>query len=194
MLGVLVIQSKDAREFSEDAIYALEVVAMVLAEMTELGAFVGDGAALSARHQNPVLIRGTIGQEGAADGYVWLHEPRVVVTNPIADDPQRELERLNTAVETLRLNVDKLVARAVPGDKDQLEVLEAYRMFANSKSWRQRMQEDIARGLSAEAAVEKEQSNAHTRLSKSPDPYLRERLNDLDDLSNRLLRLSLIHI
>ena len=189
MLGVLVIQSKDAREFSEDAIYALEVVAMVLAEMTELGAFVGDGAALSARHQNPVLIRGTIGQEGAADGYVWLHEPRVVVTNPIADDPQRELERLNTAVETLRLNVDKLVARAVPGDKDQLEVLEAYRMFANSKSWRQRMQEDIARGLSAEAAVEKEQSNAHTRLSKSPDPYLRERLHDLDDLSNRLLRI-----
>ena len=189
MLGVLVIQSKDVREFSEDAIYALEVVAMVLAEMTELGAFVGDGAALSARHQNSVLIRGTIGQEGAADGYVWLHEPRVVVTNPIADDPQRELERLNTAVETLRLNVDTLVARAVPGDKDQLEVLEAYRMFANSKSWRQRMQEDIARGLSAEAAVEKEQSNAHTRLSKSPDLYLRERLHDLDDLSNRLLRI-----
>jgi phosphotransferase system enzyme I (PtsP) len=40
-LGVLVVQSKDARKFTADEIYALEVVAMVLAEMTELGAFVG---------------------------------------------------------------------------------------------------------------------------------------------------------
>jgi phosphotransferase system enzyme I (PtsP) len=189
MLGVLVIQSKDAREFSADAIYALEVVAMVLAEMTELGAFVGEGAALSARHQNPVLFRGTTGQEGVAEGYVWLHEPRGVVSNPIADDPQRELERLTEAVKTLRLNVDQLLAGAVTGDKDQMDVLEAYRMFAHSKSWMQRMQEDIARGLSAEASVEKEQSNAHTRLSNVPDTYLRERLHDLDDLSNQLLRI-----
>lgn len=189
ILGVLVIQSKDARKFSSDAVYALEVVAMVLAEMTELGAFVGDEAALSARHQKPVLIRGTVGQEGAAEGRVWLHEPRVVVTNPIADDPQRELERLEESLKTLRLDVDKLLAGAVTGDKDQIEVLEAYRMFANSKSWMQRMKEDIARGLSAEASVEKEQSNAHTRLSQVPDPYLRERLHDLDDLSNRLLRI-----
>ena len=48
-LGVLVVQSREAREFSADEVYALEVVAMVLAEMTELGAFVGEGAALSAR-------------------------------------------------------------------------------------------------------------------------------------------------
>jgi phosphotransferase system enzyme I (PtsP) len=74
-------------------------------------------------------------------------------------------------------------------DKDQREVLEAYRMFANSKSWMRRIEEDIARGLSAEAAVEKEQSTARSRLQQVPDPYLRERLHDLDDLSNRLLRI-----
>jgi phosphotransferase system enzyme I (PtsP) len=33
------------------------------------------------------MFRGTTGQEGAAEGRVWLHEPRVVVTNPVADDP-----------------------------------------------------------------------------------------------------------
>ena len=87
-LGVLVVQSKQARTFSADEVYAPEVVAMVLAEMTELGAFVGEGAALSARHQQAVLFRGPSGQEGAAEGHVWLHEPRVVVANPIADDPQ----------------------------------------------------------------------------------------------------------
>jgi phosphotransferase system enzyme I (PtsP) len=75
------------------------------------------------------------------------------------------------------------------GDKEQLQVLEAYRMFANSKGWMRRMEEDIGRGLSAEAAVEKEQSTARARMEQVTDAYLRERLHDLDDLSNRLLRI-----
>jgi phosphotransferase system enzyme I (PtsP) len=188
-LGVLVVQSKVARRYSEDEITALEVVAMVLAEMAELGAFVGDGAALSAPHTKPVVFRGLTGQEGTAEGRVWLHEPRVVITNPIADDPHRERGRLYEAVDQLRDAVDRMVSGIAADDKEQLEVLEAYRMFANSKGWMRRMEEDIARGLSAEAAVEKEQSTARARMETITDPYLRGRLHDLDDLSNRLLRI-----
>ena len=188
-LGVLVVQSKEAREFSADEVYALEVVAMVLAEMTELGAFVGEGAALAARHQQPVVFHGGTGQEGAAEGQVYLHEPRVVVTNPVADDPEVELARLQDAVNTLRVSVDDMLAVADTGDKDQRDVLQAYRMFANSRGWMRRMEADISRGLSAEAAVEKEQSDARARMAEVPDAYLRERLSDLDDLSNRLLRI-----
>ncbi|MBI1418987.1 MAG: phosphoenolpyruvate--protein phosphotransferase [Limimaricola sp.] len=189
VLGVLVVQSKAARLFSADEVYALEVVAMVLAEMTELGAFVGEGAALSARHKRPVMFRGTIGQEGAVEGRVYLHEPRVTVTNPISDDPEAEVARLRAAVDTLRVSVDQMLSDAHEGGADQVQVLEAYRMFANSRSWIRRMEEDIASGLSAEAAVEKEQSLARTRMGQSEDAYLRDRLHDLDDLSNRLLRI-----
>ncbi|WP_430449248.1 phosphoenolpyruvate--protein phosphotransferase [Rhodophyticola sp.] len=188
-LGVLVVQSKDAREFSGDEIYALEVVAMVIAEMTELGAFLGEGAALSPRHQQQVMIRGGSAQEGVAEGVVYLHEPRVVVTNPIAEDPHAESIRLREAVDQLRVSVDEMLSHAPKGDGEQAQVLEAYRMFANSRGWMRRMEEDIARGLSAEAAVEKEQSTARARMETVPDAYLRERLQDLDDLSNRLLRL-----
>jgi len=188
-LGVLVVQSKAARELSPDEVYALEVVAMVLAEMTELGAFVGEGAALSARHTQPVLFRGTIAQEGASEGQVYLHEPRVVVTNPISDDPDIELERLRSGVETLRVGLDDLLSGNGNTDAEQKKVFEAYRMFANSRSWLARMEADVANGLSAEAAVEKEQSLARTRLSAAGDAYMRERLSDLDDLSNRLLRI-----
>ncbi|SIO37490.1 phosphotransferase system, enzyme I, PtsP [Rhodovulum sp. ES.010] len=188
-MGVLVVQSKQGRQYSEDEVYALEVVAMVLAEMTELGAFVGEGEALAALHQRPVMIQGTVGQEGVAVGHVWLHEPRVVIANPIADDPDTELARLHAAVDRLRVTVDEMLNAAPGTDKDQLQVLEAYRMFANSRGWKRRMEEDIARGLSAEAAVEKEQSAARARMQTVPDPYLRERLHDLDDLSNRLLRI-----
>lgn len=188
-LGVLVVQSKEARSYSEDELYALEVVAMVLAEMTELGAFVGEGEALSARHQSQVMIRGGVAQEGVTEGAVYLHEPRVVVTRPVADDPEAEQTRLSDAIATLRQSVDQLLTRMDNDDSEERQVLEAYRMFANSRSWIKRMQEDIARGLSAEAAVEKEQSAARARLETVPDAYLRERLQDLDDLSNRLLRI-----
>ncbi|WP_413852654.1 phosphoenolpyruvate--protein phosphotransferase [Albidovulum sp.] len=187
-LGVIVVQSKTAREFSVDEVDALEVVAMVLAEMTELGAFVGDGGAMAGLHKRPVMFRGATGQEGAAEGRVWLHEPRVVVTNPVADDPLTEIERIRAAVSELRVSVDDLLA-AESLDKEQKQVLEAYRMFAHSRGWLRRMEEDITRGLSAEAAVEKEQSTARARLESVADPYLRDRLHDLDDLSNRLLRI-----
>ena len=152
-LGVLVVQSKEAREFSADEIYALEVVAMVLAEMTELGAFVGDGDALSARHQKPVMFHAKSAQDGVAEGLVYLHEPRVVVTNPIADDPEIETQRLEDALDRLRISVDQMLTNARSGD------------------------------------AEKEQSAARSRMGQSKDAYLRERLHDLDDLSNRLLRL-----
>lgn len=189
-LGVLVVQSKESRAYSEDEVYALEVVAMVLAEMTELGAFSGDGTGngAGALHKQPAVYRGSTGQEGAAEGRVWLHEPRVVVTNPVADDPLTEIERIRAAVGELRVSVDDLLS-AESLDKDQKAVLEAYRMFAHSRGWLRRMEDDIAQGLSAEAAVEKEQSATRARLEQVPDAYLRERLHDLDDLSNRLLRI-----
>ena len=187
-LGVLVVQSKTARQFSEDEVYALDVVAMVLAEMTELGAFTSGDGAMRALHKQPVLIRGSSGQEGAAEGRVWLHEPRVVITNPVADDPLTEIDRIRAAVSELRVSIDDLF-EAEQLDKEQKQVLEAYRMFAHSRGWLRRMEEDIMLGLSAEAAVEKEQSAARARMEQVPDQYLRERLQDLDDLSNRLLRI-----
>jgi phosphotransferase system, enzyme I, PtsP len=188
-VGVLVVQSKEARQYSDDEVYALEVVAMVVAEMSELGAFIGEGEALSAPHKQAVMFRGGTGQEGAAEGRVWLHEPRVVITNPVGDDPRKELARLKHAVKELRLSVDAMLTTSDVADPEQQQILEAYRMFANSRGWMRRMEEDIARGLSAEAAVEKEQSAARARLEQVPDPYLRDRLHDLDDLSNRLLRI-----
>ncbi|WP_372800523.1 phosphoenolpyruvate--protein phosphotransferase [Paracoccus seriniphilus] len=190
-LGVLVVQCNDSRQFSEDEVYGLEVVAMVLAEMTELGAFQDSHSdSMPQAHRFPLMIQGATAQEGAAEGQVWLHEPRVVVTNPVGDDPERELQRLHEGVTRLRQRVDTMVAASdMIDDADHAAVLETYRMFAHSRSWLKRMEEDIQLGLSAEAAVEKEQSSARARLEVASDPYLRDRLHDLDDLSNRLLRI-----
>ena len=188
-VGVLVVQSKAERKYTSDEVYGLEVVAMVLAEMTELGAFVGEGAALRPLHQEATMFRGTVAQEGAASGYVWLHEPRVVVTNLIAEDTQSEKQRLDNAIKELRHGIDELLNGVGVSNKEPREVLEAYRMFAHSRGWIRRMETDIDQGLSAEAAVEKEQSSTRVRMTRVSDTYMRDRLHDLDDLSNSLLRL-----
>ena len=86
---------------------------MVLAEMTELGAFLGESAAMATRHTQPVMLRAGVGQEGVAEGRVWLHEPRVVVTNPIGEDPEAETKRLVDAVGALRVSVDDMLSDAV---------------------------------------------------------------------------------
>ena len=119
-----------------------------------------------------------------------LHDPQIVVSDPISDDPERERRRLHVGIEALRAEVDEMLAADyLTASGEHRDVLNAYRMFAYDKGWVRRMEASIDTGLAAEVAVEKEQSATRARMSRAADPYLRERLHDLDDLSNRLLRL-----
>ncbi|MEM8697954.1 MAG: phosphoenolpyruvate-utilizing N-terminal domain-containing protein [Pseudomonadota bacterium] len=192
MMGVIVVQNRTARNYSEDEIEALEIVAMVIAEMTEAGAFLGSDGVLAGpgRRTGPLMIQGTLVSEGLADGTVHLHEPRLVVFDPIAEDVATERKRLDDAMEALRLDIDKLIEHELLGEEgEHRDILQAYRMFAHDKGWNRRLSEAIEGGLAAEVAVEKVQSDARARMERVTDPYLKERLQDLDDLANRLLRI-----
>jgi phosphotransferase system enzyme I (PtsP) len=188
-LGVLVVQNRARRTYTEEEEEALQTTAMVLAEMIasgELSAIARPGAEPAARR--PLQLPGLALNDGIALGHVVLHEPRVVITNFIADDVPKELKRLEAAVETMRSDLDLLLERgeAVDGGEHR-EVLEAYRMFANDRGWVHRLEEAVATGLTAEAAVERVQSDTRARMLRATDPYLRERLHDLDELANRLM-------
>jgi phosphotransferase system enzyme I (PtsP) len=191
VLGVLVIQNRARRTYTEDEVDGLEIVAMVLAEMAELGAFTGPGSlALAAPHKRPFFVRGMVAQEGVAEGQVVMHEPAIIIANPVADDPATEKARLHDALQALRSEVDAMIdSEFLAPSGEHRDVLHAMRMFAQDKGWVARMEEAIDSGLAAEVAVEKEQSATRSRMQRVADPYLRERLHDLDDLSNRLLRL-----
>jgi phosphotransferase system, enzyme I, PtsP len=189
-LGVLVVQNRARRNYSEEEVEALQTTAMVLAEMIasgELSALALPGAEPAARRS--VHVKGSGLSEGIALGHVVLHEPRVVVTNFIADDVPKELDHLRAAVESLRANLDELLEHGdVVEGGEHREVLEAYRMFAHDRGWVHKLEEAVMTGLTAEAAVERVQSDTRARMLRQTDPYLRERLHDLDDLANRLMR------
>jgi phosphotransferase system enzyme I (PtsP) len=189
-LGVLVVQNRARRTYSEEEVEALQTTAMVLAEMIasgELSALALPGAEPAARRS--LHLKGAALSDGIALGHVVLHEPRVVVTNFIADDIQKELKHLESAVERLRANLDELLEHGdVVDGGEHRDVLEAYRMFAYDRGWVHKLEEAVMTGLTAEAAVERVQSDTRARMLRQTDPYLRERLHDLDDLANRLMR------
>src|ERR1700723_2472820 len=189
-LGVLVVQNRARRTYSEEEVEALQTTAMVLAEMIasgELSVLAEPGAEPAARRS--LHLTGRTLADGIALGDVVLHEPRVVVTNYIADDIPKELKHLESAVETLRTQLDELLEHGdVVDGGEHRDVLEAYRMFAHDRGWVHRLEEAVMTGLTAEAAVERVQSDTRARMLRQTDPYLRERLHDLDDLANRLMR------
>ncbi|MCJ2015023.1 phosphoenolpyruvate--protein phosphotransferase [Methylobacterium sp. J-076] len=188
-LGVLTVQNKTYRVYSEEEIEALQTTAMVLSEMIASGELDGLGSQASAASRRPVMARGVALSDGIGLGHVVLHEPRLVVKTLIAENVDREVQRLDSAIGSVRSAIDALVERGDRiGTAESREVLETVRMFAHDQGWLRRMREAVASGLTAEAAVERVQSDNRARMLRQSDPYLRERLHDLDDLANRLLR------
>ncbi|WP_417687885.1 phosphoenolpyruvate--protein phosphotransferase [Roseibium sp.] len=189
-LGVLVVQNQSHRTYLEDEVEALQTTAMVIAEMVaagELEAIAQKDTGLDL--SRPIHATGVALAEGVGLGHVVLHEPRVVVTNLIAEDSEAERQRLDGAINRLRLSIDDLLASGdIAATGEHREVLEAYRMFAYDRGWTRKIEEAIRNGLTAEAAVEKVQSDMRARMLRQTDPYLRERLHDLDDLAHRLIR------
>ncbi len=189
-LGVLVVQNRARRTYTEEEIEALQTTAMVLAEMIasgELTALAKPGAEPAIRR--PLHLKGVSLADGLGLGHVVLHEPRIKVTNVIADDVQREMVKLDSAIAKLRHSIDLLLEDdKLSTSGEHREILEAYRMFAHDRGWMHKMREAVLSGLTAEGAVERVQSDTRARMMRASDPYLRERLHDLDDLANRLLR------
>jgi phosphotransferase system, enzyme I, PtsP len=190
VLGVLVVQNRAQKEYSDEDVEVLQATAMVVAEHLVSGAVAGAGTAAEIGKSLSAVIEGEPISAGIALGHVVLHEPRIVVTKLLAEDPAEELARLDTAIATLRASIDEMFDHEhLAAAGEHRDVLEAYRMFAHDKGWVRRMREAVEGGLTAEAAVERVQNGARARMLRQNDPYWRERQRDLGDLSDRLLRI-----
>ena len=191
-LGVLVLQNRTYREYTDEEAEALQTVAMVLAELVAGGELIGTAEMLRADDAGAGTsdrIEGLPLNEGIAIGTAVLHQPRVSVRQMVADDPQAEARRLREAMSGMRVDIDRIFQTSGLSEGDERwEILETYRMFAEDRGWLQRISEAIETGLTAEAAVQKVQEDNRARMVQIPDPYLRERIADFDDLANRLLR------
>jgi phosphotransferase system, enzyme I, PtsP len=188
-IGVLVVQNSARRSYTEEETEALQTTAMVIAEMIASGdlASLANPASGGIASRKPLSLTGVSICEGVGLGHVVLHEPRVVIKNIVADDTDAEKKRLDEALQAMQASIDSLIEGDGSGPGEHREILETFRMFAHDRGWLRRLTEAITSGLTAEAAVERVQSDTRAKMLRQTDPYLRERLHDLDDLANRLL-------
>lgn len=189
-VGVLAVQHAEPRRYEDVEIEALQTVAMVLSEMIA-GARLVDGARRGRmRSTGPLRLSGLKLVTGMAKGAAVFHQPRVVVEHTVAEDTEAERARVYSAFRKMREQIDNMTREAEFGTiGEHQEILETYRMFAYDEGWSRRINEAIDSGLTAEAAIERVQQRTRARMRDIDDPLLAERMHDLEDLSNRLMRI-----
>ena len=190
-VGVVCVQHVDPRDYEAIEIEALQTVAMVLSELIAAAGLIDESTMTAVRaHEGPLRLEGMKLVEGVARGRAVYHQPRIVVEHTVAEDVEEEKARILRAFGSMREQIDRMMGQAEfagPGDHD--DILETYKMFAYDEGWIRRITEAIESGLTAEAAIERVQQKTRSRLRSAKDPFFAERLHDLDDLSNRLLRI-----
>ncbi|MCW4462111.1 phosphoenolpyruvate--protein phosphotransferase [Sphingomonas sp. BT-65] len=192
-VGVLAVQHADPRKYDEVEIEALQTVAMVLSELiANAGLIDAAGGGGSTRPQSTATARvsGFKLVEGMAAGAAVFHQPRIIIEHTVAEDTEAERHRVYAAFDKMREQIDRMTSQAeFGGGGEHEEVLETYKMFAYDEGWSRRINEAIDSGLTAEAAIERVQQRTRMRMRQIDDPLLRDRMHDLEDLSNRLLRI-----
>jgi len=189
-IGVLVVQNKTTRTYSDEEVEDLQIIAMVLAELVGAGGLLAEVELkdVEIAPHKPERLKGAKFADGLALGVVVLHEQPVAVGHLLSEDSVAEELRLQTAISGLHRQIDQMLDGEGGLIGASFEVLDTYRMFAHDRGWNRSLEEAVRSGLTAEAAVERVRSEHRARLGQARDPYLRERLHDLEDLNDRLLR------
>ena len=191
-VGVLCVQHADPRRYDDIEIETLQTVAMVLSELIANADLVDTAARIDAAEadQSSQRLTGQKLVDGMGQGIAVYHQPRITIEHTVAEDVEAERHRVYAAFDKMREQIDRMASQAefgVGGEHE--EVIETYKMFAYDEGWSRRINEAIDSGLTAEAAIERVQQRTRMRMRQIDDPLLRDRMHDLEDLSNRLLRI-----
>lgn len=190
-VGVLCVQHADPRKYEEVETEALQTVAMVLSELIANAGLIDENPSdVRVAETGAGTLSGLPLVVGMARGHAVFHQPRVNIEHTVAEDVEAERQRVYAAFTKMREQIDRMTTQAEFGVAgEHQEVLDTYRMFAYDEGWSRRINEAIDSGLTAEAAIERVQQRTRMRMRQIDDPLLQDRMHDLEDLANRLLRI-----
>ncbi|WOE75094.1 phosphoenolpyruvate--protein phosphotransferase [Alterisphingorhabdus coralli] len=191
-VGVVNVQHIEPRRYEDIELEALQTVAMVISEMIDNADMIDRDTMLDTgiAASGPQRLDGLTLVKGLASGNAVFHQPRIKIEHVVAEDIEAERQRVYSAFSRMREQIDHMANQAefgVGGEHE--EVLQTYKMFAYDEGWSRRINEAIDSGLTAEAAIERVQQRTRMRMRQIDDPLLADRMHDLEDLANRLLRI-----
>jgi len=197
-IGVLVVQHEDTDRFDDMDVRALRATASQLASALEnarlllslSGDSFGKGAS-PCSEKLPSLVRGKAASPGYAMG------PALILGQTACDILREDTESgmptgrtcFHQALERTAQELTDLQERfAERLPESAALIFTAHFMMLKDPSFRRRVEEKIAEGLSAMAAVRSVARHYIAVLGASPQAYVREKVSDIEDFSCRLLR------
>lgn len=187
-IGVIVLLKHNIDGYDEAKIEEIETLCLPLVDLVSSRMF-EDYKNQIIREKGIVVrdvLRGVSMNKGYGVGKAVLHYRQRELVNIFADNVELEQSKLAEGRRKMVEYIDKKIAQAGSYMGNTTEIMEAYRMFAMDKGWYKKISADIAKGYTAEAAVEHVYEDMWGRLSNTNDPYIKEKLYDLRDVSDRL--------
>ena len=188
VIGVVILGYIKKHSFDENELDALKTIAMFLAtvfsseEISNYKRKVAKSRGFNIKDR----LKGIALSKGYGVGAALVHRRRRAVIELFTQDINKELALLDSARQLMINSLTDSFNQNALNAGEHLEILQTYQMLANDKGWYQKISSHIKMGLTAEAAVEKTYDDMREKLSLSSDIYLKERLNDLRDVSDRL--------
>ncbi|MBY5993502.1 phosphoenolpyruvate--protein phosphotransferase [Ferrimonas balearica] len=183
-LGVLVVQQRLARQFSEEEESFLITLASQLAPQLRERAL--------SRPQDPKLIHypALVAAEGIAIAPALLARPKMDLVQPErrAESPEREWQRLEQALLATSEELAELGGRISEEVESELALLfDCFLELLADADLRLALRNCVEQGWMAETAVSKVVLEYVGQFESMSDDYLRERAADIRDLGQRLL-------
>ena len=194
VLGVLVVQQADSRQFDEGdesflVTLAAQLAARILhAEMKGM---------LHADQQWRRSLKGVAASAGVAIARAWVWRPKMELEQVAAkrgEDPELQLELFNQAVLQVQLDLDATALRFQEAvSQDSVAIFEIYQHLLTDPAYIQQIEAEILHeGWSAATAVRRVSERFISQFKAMKDSYLKERAVDVRDVAQRLLS-SLAH-
>ncbi|EOX4325883.1 phosphoenolpyruvate--protein phosphotransferase [Vibrio cholerae] len=187
VLGVLVVQQKSPRLFSEMEVSFLVTLAAQLAVLVAHAQTQGHWR-LSKKQQ---AITGVAASSGVAIGEFWWDDTQPDLSEVLpasALDPDFEQERIALAVESALADFRRM-RKKLDGDinKEALAIFDLFTHLLNDPMLRKELKAQIQKGDRADWALRQVVESYSNRFARMSDVYLRERAQDIRELGQRLL-------
>jgi len=190
ILGVLVVQQKEPRQFSETEesfiVTLAAQLAVIMASAQNQGVW-----QVSKRPKKQVLFTGIPASSGVAIGEYWWDN-----SQPLLDDVLpassvnsiQEQEWLSKAIDCALIDFRKM-KKTLDSDinKDTLAIFDLFTHLLNDPMLRNDLKQCLLSGDRADWAIKQVVESYSQRFSSMLDPYLRERAQDVKELGQRLL-------
>lgn len=203
-MGALVLQSGGQRDFTAEELETLATAGAQLVGIIEKARIIDalDRGERPRPRGSPLrrpresqdgerILHGVAASPGVAIGpAVFRSARRLDLSSQVfpSAEPGVERTRVRTAFEKTQNDVLRLqLAAAQEIDEEHALIFASHLLLLNDPELLARIDREIARGVSAPRAIDAALEEFETRLASIADEYLREKIDDIDDLRSRLL-------